>query len=451
MQFLAQDSPNKVALSFEKHRLSFAELETAIKTMSLQFDKLPPGILILQATPHPLFVIQLLAALTIGKPVALFPPQELEAQKRAILSTSMTVNEHGELLEIQENNRIKHHPDLALVLFTSGSTGQMKAVQLSLKNISANCRAVISALEFSQVEDQLLFLPLSYSFGLLGQLLPGLIAGITTELISQFTDIKTVLESGKVPEMWSGVPSHWVAISKMAALFPESAAKIKAVVSAGAPLSIALRDNLVRTFPKAIIYNNYGLTEASPRVLTYSSKDPLFLEDFAGYPIGDWQIRLSEDNELLIKGSQLMLGYLGEEQQSRIEEDWFSTGDLAEQLPSGLIAIKGRRDHIVNIGGEKVNLIEIEHKICQINGIKEVIVLPLADELYGIRLLACMEQGCFAPNITEQMLAEQLKQQFLPQKLPISVQLLEKLPRNQHGKLDRKNLLLSQKDKIHAH
>lgn len=73
MQFLAQDSPNKVALSFEKHRLSFAELETAIKTMSLQFDKLPPGILILQATPHPLFVIQLLAALTIGKPVALFP------------------------------------------------------------------------------------------------------------------------------------------------------------------------------------------------------------------------------------------------------------------------------------------------------------------------------------------------------------------------------------------
>lgn len=451
MQFLAQDSPNKVALSFEKHRLSFAELATAIETMSLQLDKLPPGILILQATPQPLFVIQLLAALTIGKPVALFPPQELDWQKRAILSTSMTVNEHGELIEICENKRITHHPQLALVLFTSGSTGQMKAVQLSLKNISANCRAVISALEFSQVEDQLLFLPLSYSFGLLGQLLPGLIAGITTELIAQFTDIKTLLESGKVPQMWSGVPSHWVAMSKMAALFPESAAKIKAVVSAGAPLSISLRDNLVHTFPKAIIYNNYGLTEASPRVLTYSSKDPSFHEDFAGYPIGDWQLRLSEDNELLLKGSQLMLGYLGEEQQSRIQDGWFFTGDLAEQLPSGLIAIKGRRDHLVNIGGEKVNLIEIEHKICQLNGIKEVIVLPLADELYGIRLLACMEQGCFAPNITEQMLTEQLKQQFLPRKLPISVQLIEKLPRNQHGKLDRKNLLLSQKDKIDAH
>ncbi|CAM3069187.1 acyl CoA ligase [Legionella steigerwaltii] len=450
MQFLAQDFPNRIALSLEEQHLSFAELETAIHKMSLQFNKLPSGILVLQAAPQPVFVIQLLAALKIGKPVALFA-HELEWEKRAILSTNMTVNEDGELIEIQENNSIKHHPQLALVLFTSGSTGQMKAVQLSLKNITANCHAVIDALKFSKIEDQLLFLPLSYSFGLLGQLLPGLLAGIKTQLIAQFTDIKTLLESGKVPQMWSGVPSHWVAMSKMAALFPESAAKIKAVVSAGAPLSISLRDHLIHTFSKAIIYNNYGLTEASPRVLTYSSKDPLFLEDFAGYPIGDWQIRLSEDNELLIKGSQLMLGYLGEEKPTRIHDDWFFTGDLAEQLPSGLIAIKGRMDHIVNIGGEKVNLIDIEHKICQMKGIKEVIVLPLADELYGIRLLACLEQGSFGPNITEQMLTEQLKQHFLPRKLPISVQLLEKLPRNQHGKLDRKTLLLSQKDKIHAH
>lgn len=127
------------------------------------------------------------------------------------------------------------------------------------------------------------------------------------------------------------------------------------------------------------------------------------------------------------------------------------TGDLAEQLPSGLIAIKGRLDEIVNIGGEKVNLIEIEHKICQIKGIREVIVLPLADELYGFRLLACLERSNFSANITEHMLSEQLKNHFLPQKLPISVRFLEKLPRNPHGKLDRKKLLLSHKDKLHAH
>lgn len=451
MQFLAQDSPNKTALSVANQLLSFAELETAVHKMSLQLKKLPKGLLVLYATAQPLFVIQLLAALHIGKPVALFAHQESEQYKRAILSTSMTVDAQGELLEIQENKQMKHHPELALVLFTSGSTGQMKAVQLSLKNIIANCQAVIKALAFSRIADQLLFLPLSYSFGLLGQLLPGLIAGIKTQLITQFTDIKTLFETHTIPQMWSGVPSHWVAIHKMATLFPEAAAKIKAIVSAGAPLSIILRDSLMHTFPKAIIYNNYGLTEASPRVLTYSSKDPLFLEDFAGYPIGDWQIRLSEDNELLIKGSQLMLGYLGEKKQSRMQDGWFFTGDLAEQLPSGLVAIKGRLDHIVNIGGEKVNLIDIEHKICQIKGIKEVIVIPVPDELYGIRLLACLERDNFSTTTTEQILCDQLKHHFLPRKLPITVQLLDKLPRNQHGKLDRKTLLLSQKEKNHAH
>ncbi|QLZ70005.1 long-chain fatty acid--CoA ligase [Legionella sp. PC1000] len=451
MLFLAQDSPNKIALSVENQLLSFAELETAVYKMSLQFKKLPKGLLVLYATAQPLFVIQLLAAFNIGKPVVILTHQESEQGKRAILSTNMTVDAQGELLEIQENKKMKHHPELALVLFTSGSTGQMKAVQLSLKNITSNCQAVINALEFSRVVDQLLFLPLSYSFGLLGQLLPGLIAGIKTQLITQFTDIKTVFENHPIPQMWSGVPSHWVAIHKMATLFPEAATKIKAIVSAGAPLSIILRDSLMHTFPQAIIYNNYGLTEASPRVLTYSSKDPLFLEDFAGYPVGDWQIRLSENNELLIKGSQLMLGYLGEEKQSRMQDGWFFTGDLAEQLPSGLVVIKGRLDHIVNIGGEKINLIDIEHKICQIKGIKEVIVIPVPDELYGIRLRVCLERDSFSTATTEHMLCDQLKHHLLPRKLPITVQLLDKLPRNQHGKLDRKILLLSQKEQNHAH
>jgi len=270
-------------------------------------------------------------------------------------------------------------------------------------------------------------------------------------LITQFTDIKTLLETGEVPQMWSGVPSHWVAISRMASIYPESAAKITAIVSAGAPLAITLRTSLQHSFPNAIIYNNYGLTEASPRVLTYSSKDPLFLDDYAGYPVGDWQIKISEEDELLIQGKQLMLGYLGGEEQNKIRDGWLYTGDLAEVLPSGLVAIKGRRDNLVNIGGEKVNLVEVEHKICQIEGIKEVIVLPLADELYGVRLLACLEHSAFTATLTEQKLTEQLHLIFLPKKLPISVQFLEKLPRNAHGKLDRKTLLLSYKEKIHAH
>jgi long-chain acyl-CoA synthetase len=443
MHFLSNKFPEKVAIKEAERSLTFSQLQDEIQAHARQLKKLPDGILILNAAPNIQFVIQLMAALQINKPVALFSSLLTEQEWRSrvnLLDTAITVDENGNLLELYQHNTCPHHPQLALILFTSGTTGQVKAVQLSNTNIESNCLAVINALHFSRIQDQLLFLPLSYSFGLLGQLLPGLMTGLSTQLITQFTDIKTVLETGSVPQMWSGVPSHWVAISKMAELYPESAAKITAIVSAGAPLSTSLRAELTLRFQQAIIYNNYGLTEASPRVLTYSSEDTLFSENYAGYPVGDWQLRLSEDQELLIQGSQVMLGYLGDEHNEKIHDGWLHTGDIAEILPSGLVAIKGRRDNQVNIGGEKVNLTEIEQKLCQIEGIKEVIVVPVTDELYGVRLIACFERSSNASQLTEQQLTEKIQLHLLPRKLPINARFLDHLPRNQHGKLDRKLL-----------
>ncbi len=444
MQFLSNDIPEKIAIQLGNLSITYALLEQEIERLSRQLQKLPKAILILDATPSIEFIVQLLAALKNRLPVALFAHQWSEEEKNiriAILGDAMTINTQGELVERYEHHTLKHHPQLALVIFTSGTTGQVKAVQLSEKNIEANCLAVIKALGFSKVQDQLLFLPLSYSFGLLGQLLPGLMTGLTTHLIPQFTLIKTLLETEQVPQMWSGVPSHWVAINKMAALYPNSAAKIKAVISAGAPLSTSLRAELRRTFPNAILYNNYGLTEASPRVLAYSSDEPLFMEQYAGYPVGDWQITLSEDQELLIQGSQMMLGYLNEGEHSKIRDGWLCTGDIAEILPTGLVAIKGRRDNLVNIGGEKVNLTEIEQKLCLIDEIKEILLLPLEDKIYGIRLLACLEKSMLGGPATEHQLMEKIQRHLLPRKLPVSVRFLEKIPRNQHGKPDRNALL----------
>jgi long-chain acyl-CoA synthetase len=437
-------SPTKIALQLNTRSFTFAQLQEAIKNCSYQLEKHPKGILIITAQPTFEFIVQFLSAMAISKPMALFSNilSEEEKQHRiALLGTAMTVDNESKLINLYENKSIKPHHQLALVLFTSGSTGQVKAVQLSLKNIEANCDAVIKALEFSKVQSQLLFLPLSYSFGLLGQLVPGLKAGLTTQLIDQFTDIKSLFEKTTIPQMWSGVPSHWVALSKMGALYPESAAQIKAVISAGAPLSLDLRTELKKIFYNATIYNNYGLTEASPRVLTYSSADPYFMEDYAGYPVGDWQVRLSDEDELLIQGSQMMLGYLGEPSNENITDGWLGTGDIAELQSNGLVAIKGRRDNLVKIGGEKISLNELERTIGHCLAIKEVIVVPSADEYYGTRLLACIERSTLS-EFSEQQVTEQIKQYLLPKILPINAYFVEKLPHNHHGKLDRKALVL---------
>ncbi len=437
MQFLSNNLPQKTAIQLGDEQISFDQLHNDINQTAQELKKLPQAILILDASPSITFIIQFMAALEIGQPVALFSNQWSHEERKTrigILGSSMEIDHSTQLTNIHNISSTRHHPELALILFTSGSTGEVKAVQLSKHNIEANCLAVIQALEFSKVDNQLLFLPLSYSFGLLGQLIPGLLSGITSQLITQFTDIKSLLELGQVPQMWSGVPSHWVALSRMAGTYPESAKKVESIISAGAPLTTTLRHELSQSFPNATIFNNYGLTEASPRVLTYSSHDPLFMEDYAGYPIGDWEIKLSEDQELFIKGPQLMLGYLGEHKKT--DQEWFATGDLAQILPSGLVAIKGRRDMLVNVGGEKVHLAELEQKISRIEGIKEVVVLPVTDTIYGVRLVAYLEKT----TLTEEELTEKIQNQLLPRKLPISVKLLEKIPKTQNGKIDRKAL-----------
>lgn len=432
LHFLASDDPNKIALRYQGGTLTYGALSADVKVMAKQLSNIPSGILALTATPHSAFIVQLLAAFHNAQPVAIFAPHCPEAEKQSLcerLGRVSFINESGELILTQNNATTKHHPQTALILFTSGSTGLAKAVQLSEVNIKANCQAVIRALDFRKARDQLLFLPLSYSFGLLGQLLPGLAVGLTTELITNFTDIKSIFESGRVPQMWSGVPSHWFAINKMAVGFEEAASKITHVIAAGAPLNTVTRAHLAHTFPNARLFNNYGLTEASPRVLVLSSDDPNFLSEAVGYPIGDWQIKLNDEGELLIRGTQVMLGYLGEGENNKIQDGWLSTGDIAELSPNNLVTIKGRMDHIVNIAGEKVNLIEIEQAITKAPHVTNAAVIPVDDPLYGIRLVAFV--------VSDKLSIENLRQSFHTRKLPILIHLLPILPTSKQGKLDR--------------
>lgn len=436
MQILNTNKLDTTAIQLGEVSITYAMLQDKANHLARKLQALPKGILVLEAAADITFVMQLLSALQAKQPIALFPPLLSAEEKKTrlnLLGPSFTIDEEGTLDSSNTTNQFAHHPQLALILFTSGSTGKVKAVQLSAANILANCRAVSTALEFNLINSQLLFLPLSYSFGLLGQLLPGLLNGITTHLLPQFTAIKSLLETGSIPQMWSGVPSHWVAICKMAGLFPESAQQIKAIVSAGAPLTTILRAQLQQTFPNATVFNNYGLTEASPRVLTYSSKDPLFMDNYAGYPVGDWEIKQSADGELLIRGSQVMLGYLGE-----THEGWLATGDIVDVLPNGLIAIKGRRDNVVNISGEKVNLNEVEQTLSRMEEIGELLIVPIPDTLYGVRLMAYVEHANL--GLSAQQLTEKIQQHLLPRKLPITA-CLTTLPRNPHGKLDRKALM----------
>lgn len=411
MIILTQKDGNKPALIFNHGTVSFNELNQLVNTKAKQLSNSSDTILALEGQSTLEFIISLLAAFLIGKPVAVLPEHTSLPQGLC-------------------------HPDTALILFTSGSSGEKKAVQLSQKNIMANCQAVISSLEFNSANTQALFLPLTYSFGLLGQLLPAFMCGVTTRILGSFSDIMSLVSNNEIPHMLSGVPSHWMALTRIFANKPEEASGISHVISAGARLDVNLRAQLMQTFPKAIIYTNYGLTEASPRVLSLSSRDPSFLQDTTGYPVGDWQLRISDKKELFIKGAQVMLGYLGDD-NTRINEDgWLATGDLATVDANNLVTLDGRNDHVIKLGGEKVSLDLLERLIGNHPNAPAVAVVPVESPVIGTQLIICMEQ----PALTLPEIQAILKPVLPQSSWPMSIRVMTALPRNKYGKLDRQTL-----------
>ena len=421
---LFEQNNEKIALHLEEGEvLSFQSLRSEIETAKRK-KATPAQLLPLAAESKRNFVVNFLAALESSQPIALMNPQ-------------WTTEEREKREKLLQGDR---HPKVALVLFTSGSGGSPKAVQLSAENIQANTEAVITSLDFHQVKSQMLFLPLHYSFGILGQLLPALKLGIPTTLATNFSRLLLDFATHPPQGMWSGVPSHWETLLRALPAQIETP-ELSHLVSAGAPFSVDLRRRLKARFPKATIYNNYGMTECSPRVLSYNSHHSKFLEEFVGFPVGDFKAQVTGEGELLLSGSQVMLGYLGDQAATneRIKNGWLYTGDAAALQEDGLVSLFGRLDDLVNIGGERLSLIEVENLLRTSPEIKDVAVGKKNHPIWGVTLVAFVVPADRS-KWNSQSIMKWLSEKALPQKIPKEYQLLEEIPRLSSGKLDRTRL-----------
>jgi long-chain acyl-CoA synthetase len=434
-----------LALTLGDGTLSFNTLRQEVEARKQRLTGLPPGIAILRAHRSWKFIASFLALYEAGRPQAVFTPEwtttEVEVRRRG-LGCCFELDEDLGLGWRSESTSPQHHPETALVLFTSGSTGAPRAVQLSRGNIEANVAAVLASLDFAAASMQTLFLPLSYSFGLLGQLLPALAAGLHTELLANLVELKARLEEARLVGMISGVPSHYEALLRLLGSGPVLAKGVTHVVSAGAALSLPLRQRLLRAFPASRIYTNYGQTELSPRVLCLRSDHPAFLSQATGFPVGNLAVKLTSEGELCVRGDQVMLGYLGapEATREKLEDGWLRTGDMAELSPDGMVTILGRNDDLLKVGGERLSPFEIEAALRELPGVEAAAVWGREDPLYGTTLTAFLQLRPGAPCPSKRELRQRLRESLSAHKIPADYYQVSQLPRTANGKLRRHQL-----------
>lgn len=439
MRFAAR--PSATALRYRDTRLTVSEFDRRCDALALRLSGYD-GVIAVRASGTPESVALLVGGLRASKPVALIPAMATApevATYRRLLGCVVEVDAQGDTIWCSGDIPARHHPDASLILFTSGSTGVPRAVQVSCNHLERHMKNVYQTIDLASARAMAVFVPLSYAFGVMGQVLPALCFGIEVHLMANVAEARSIIERGEAVGVWSAVPAQWEALLRACRPLPENFTGISHAVSAGAPLFPDLRRRLAERMPHATLYNSYGQTEAGPRLLSLNSRDPRFFTAATGFPVHGAELSLGPSGELSVRGPLVMLGYVGDE-PPRKPEDWHVTGDLASVDGDGLYTLLGRQDDIRKVGGTRISLIEVDAALRTLPGIADAAADTEEDDLYGALLVAyvVLRKGETPPRTGD--LRDVMGRTLAWHKVPQRFFALPALPRSGNGKLLRRDL-----------
>jgi long-chain acyl-CoA synthetase len=343
--------------------------------------------------------------------------------------------------------------DVAVILYTSGTSGKPKGVMLTHGNLLSDVLAGIEHANIQSADAFLGVLPQFHSFGLTALTLMPLTIGARVVFTARFVPKKIIeLIREHRPEIIMAVPSMYGALLSVKDTKPEDFASIRFAISGGEPLPNAVHDAYLDRF-KLQLLEGYGLTETSPA--THWSTPQHHKRYSVGLPLpGVKQLIVDEDNrpvpadtdgEILLAGPIIMKGYYKNEELTRqvmVDVDgttWFHTGDIGKIDADGYLYITGRKKEMLIIGGENVFPREIEEVLNRHDAVKDAAVIGKTDGMRGevpIAFVELHEGATFDADDIRRWCRDRLAQ-F---KVPREIRRLDALPRNPTGKILRRQL-----------
>jgi long-chain acyl-CoA synthetase len=349
--------------------------------------------------------------------------------------------------------------DSAVILYTSGTTGQPKGAELTHANLVLNaleCNRMLGAAPTG--ERHLLTLPLFHSFGSTVQMNAGFGNGSTLVLVARF-DASAVVDLLQREDItfFAGVPTMYWGL--LGALHGEVdvdriAANMRIAVAGGASLPVEILKEFKARFHVDIL-EGYGLSETSP-VATFNQKDRPAKPGSIGYPIWGVEVRLIDDEwntvnadgsdpdavgEVAIRGHNIMKGYYNRPDATAavMNDGWFRSGDLARRDEDGYYYIVDRAKDMIIRGGFNVYPREIEEVMLTHEGVSLVAVVGVPDEQHGEEIKAYVIKAPGA-TVTEDELVAWCKDTMAAYKYPRVVEFRETLPMTATGKILKREL-----------
>jgi malonyl-CoA/methylmalonyl-CoA synthetase len=347
----------------------------------------------------------------------------------------------GETLDQQ----LPRGDDLAVIAYTSGTTGRSKGAMLLHRNLLANARAVCEAWHWTGEDTLFLALPLFHTHGLMVGAHGTFLMGSGAELHRKFDAAVAydALLEGRVT-MFFGVPTMYTRLLREAEVRGERPAPIRLYVSGSAPLSPQAFDEFEGLFGERIL-ERYGMTETIMNLTNpyegerkpgtvgrpFPGQEARVVDVETREPLADGEI-----GEIEVRGPNVFPGYWNRPDatdESFDQEGWFATGDLGRVGEDGYYTISGRSKELIISGGYNVYPREVEEVIEGCPGVSEVAVVGLPDPEFGERVVAAVvreDQGLTAEKVTDYC-----REDLASFKKPREVVFVEELPRNALGKV----------------
>ena len=337
--------------------------------------------------------------------------------------------------------------ELAVLLYTSGTTGFPKGVMLSSANALINTVQGLTRIEFDRQARVFCVLPLFHSFAQYACVWASILRGCTIILVPKI-DRRAILKAlNHKPDIFLGVPALYGLLCLLKTAPLES---VRYFVSGGDALPDKIRGAFELIYNRKIC-NGYGLTETSP-LIAFDADDLLEPTSTVGRPVIDVAVLLRDENgnevsrgtvgQLWVKGPNVMLGYYNEPEKTAevLKDGWLDTGDLAYLDRRGKLVISGRvKDLIINKG---LNIYpqEIENIILSHTNVVRVGVIGKKDEASGEVPIACVQLRVQKERIEKELL-ELCKKNLAAYKVPREfICSIDELPLTATSKVDKKKL-----------
>jgi long-chain acyl-CoA synthetase len=339
--------------------------------------------------------------------------------------------------------------DLALILYTSGTTGEPKGVMLSHQNMVSNAEATCKEYELNEEDRVVAVVPMFHVLCMTCCINTSISRGATILILPKFSPsevVRTIREQKAT--VFIGVPTMYNFMLQLPDTAANDFSSIRFCISAGASIPLEILNRFEERY-RVIIMEGYGLSEASPSACC-NPLGGVRKPGSIGIAIDGVKVKVVDPNgrevpigevgELIIQGPNVMKGYLGMPEATAIalKDGWLYTGDLAKMDEDEYFYIVDRKKDMILAGGYNIYPREVEEVLYQHSSVAEAAVIGVPDQEYGESVKAYIVKK--DDNLTADDIIRFCLTRLAKYKVPKQVAFLTELPKNTTGKILRRKL-----------